>query len=93
MYWGLTVWTYKYKEVCCEEEILDKIGHAALHDDLSFLVSQADAELILSANTLVIIPFIAMSFKENDFDFWFHKYNTGKVVIKLFWSASISLTL
>ena len=77
--------TYKYEEVCCEEEILDKIGHAALHDDLPFLVSQADAELILSANTLVIIPLIAMSFKEN--------YNTGKVVIKLFWSASISLTL
>ena len=49
--------TYKYEEVCCEEEILDKIGHAALHDDLPFLVSLTDAELSLSAT---IYPFIAL---------------------------------
>ena len=33
--------TYKYEEVRCEEEILDKIGHAALHGDLfSLFLSQ-----------------------------------------------------
>ena len=69
--------TYKYEEVCCEEEILDKIGHAALHDDLPFLVSLTDAELSLSAT---IYPFIALGIKDNDFGFF---ESTAIILVRL----------
>ena len=55
--------TYKYEEVRCEEEILDKIGNTALHDDLPSLVSLTDAELSLSPT---IYP---MSINDNGFVF------------------------
>ena len=77
--------TYKYEEVCCEEEILDKIGHAALHDDLPFLVSLTGSELILSATTLVNYPFYCNDIQGKLFLFLLYGYNTGKVVIKVFW--------